>query len=58
MVKVVPPPSTLFTLIVQVLVDEDESAPGAAIAIQTFCDFLAFNPHTHVPIPDGCFYGE
>ncbi len=42
----------------QVLVDEDESVPGAAIAIQTFGDFLGFNPHTHVLISDGCFCGE
>ena len=40
------------------LVDEDKSVPGAAIAIQTFGDFLGFNPHTHVLISDGCFYGE
>jgi len=26
--------------------------------IQTFGDFLGFNPHTHVLISDGCFYGE
>jgi hypothetical protein len=32
--------------------------PGAAIAIQTFGDFLGFNPHTHVLISDGCFYEE
>ena len=37
---------------------EDESVPGASIAIQTFGDFLGFNPHTHVLISDGCFYGE
>ncbi len=42
----------------QVLVDEEESVPGAAIAIQTFGDFLGFNPHTHVLISDGCFYRE
>ena len=40
------------------LVDENESVPGASIAIQTFGDFLGFNPHTHVLISDGCFYGE
>jgi len=41
-----------------VLVDQDESVPGAAIAIQTFGDFLGFNPHCHVLITDGCFYGN
>ena len=40
------------------LVDEGESVPGAAIAIQTFGDFLGFNFHTHVLISDGCFYGN
>jgi hypothetical protein len=34
----------------QVLVDEDQSVPGASIAIQTFGDFLGFNPHTNVLI--------
>jgi hypothetical protein len=42
----------------QVLVDKNESVPGAAVAIQTFGDFLGFNPHTHVLISDGCFYKE
>jgi hypothetical protein len=23
-----------------------------------FADFLGFNPHTHILISDGCFYGE
>ena len=40
------------------LVDKGESVPGAAIAIQTFGDFLGFNPHTHILVSDGCFYGE
>jgi len=31
-------------------------SPGAIIAIQTFGDFLGFNPHCHVLITDGCFY--
>jgi len=42
----------------QVLVDEDKSVPRATIAIQTFGDFFGFNPHTHILISDGCFYGE
>jgi hypothetical protein len=42
----------------QVLVDEDQSVPGDSTAIQTFGDFLGFNPHTHVLISDGCFYGN
>ncbi len=30
--------------------------PGAVIAIQTFGDFLNFNPHCHVLCTDGVFY--
>jgi hypothetical protein len=33
----------------------NKSVPGAAIAIQTFGDFLGFNPHGHVLVTDGCF---
>nr|HID58180.1 hypothetical protein [Desulfobacterales bacterium] len=29
--------------------------PGAVIAIQTFGDFLGFNPYLHVLCSDGCF---
>jgi peptide/nickel transport system permease protein len=32
--------------------------PGAVIAIQTFGDFLGFNPHCHVLCTDGGFYGK
>jgi len=32
--------------------------PGAAVAIQTFGDFLGFNPHCHILCTDGCFYGD
>ena len=32
--------------------------PGAVIAIQTFGDFLGFNPHCHILVTDGCFYGN
>jgi len=31
------------------------SVPGGTIAIQTFGDFLGFNPHGHVLVTDGCF---
>ena len=31
---------------------------GAVIAIQTFGDFLGFNPHCHILLTDGCFYGD
>ncbi|MAF34092.1 MAG: hypothetical protein CL941_09115 [Desulfobacter sp.] len=29
---------------------------GAVVAIQTFGDFLAFHPHLHILVSDGCFY--
>ena len=37
---------------------ERNPIPGAVIAIQTFGDFLGFNPHGHVLVTDGCFYGR
>jgi hypothetical protein len=37
---------------------EKNSVPGAVIAIQTFGDLLGFNPHCHILITDGCFYGK
>ncbi|HPN09018.1 MAG TPA: transposase [Syntrophales bacterium] len=37
---------------------EKEPIPGAVIAIQTFGDFLGFNPHCHILVTDGCFYGS
>jgi hypothetical protein len=35
-----------------------KAVPGAVIAIQTFGDFLGFNPHCHILVTDGCFYGN
>jgi len=32
--------------------------PGCVTAIQTFGEFLNFNPHLHVIATDGCFYGD
>jgi len=32
--------------------------PGAVIAIQTFGGLLGFNPHGHILITDGFFYGK
>ena len=37
---------------------EKDAVPGAVIAIQSFGDFLGFNPHLHILITDGCFYGK
>jgi hypothetical protein len=45
-----PSPSLL-----QQAVPERNPIPGAVIAIQTFGDFLGFNPHCHVLVTDGCF---
>ena len=39
-------------------VPEMDAVPGAVIAIQTFGDFLGFNPHCHILCTDGCFYGN
>jgi hypothetical protein len=36
---------------------EENAEPGAVIAIQSFGDFLGFNPHLHILGTDGCFYG-
>ncbi len=33
-----------------------KSGSAPAIAIQTFGDFLGFNPHLHVLISEGCFH--
>jgi hypothetical protein len=40
------------------VVPERNPLPGAVIAVQTFGDFLGFNPHCHILITDGCFYGK
>jgi hypothetical protein len=37
-------------------VSERNPITGAVIAIQTFGDFLGFNPHCHVLVTDGFFY--
>ncbi|MBU1745161.1 MAG: transposase [Proteobacteria bacterium] len=35
-----------------------DPVPGAVIAVQTFGDFLGFNPHCHILVTDGCLYGD
>jgi hypothetical protein len=42
----------------QEAVHENNPIPGAVIAIQSFGDFLGFNPHCHILVTDGCFYGN
>ena len=37
-------------------VREKTAIPGAAIAIQTFGDFLGYHPHLHILVSDGCFH--
>lgn len=36
----------------------DNPKPAAIIAVQTFGDFLNFNPHLHVIAADGCFNND
>ena len=36
------------------MVDRD-AVPGASIAVQTYGDFLNFNPLLHAIVSDGCF---
>ncbi len=36
-------------------VSHGNAAPGASIAVQTYGDFLNFNPHLHAIVSDGCF---
>ena len=36
----------------------EDAVPGAVNAIQSFGDFLNFNPHLHIIATDGCFYGD
>ena len=45
-------------VLLQKVIPEQEAVPGAVIAIQTFGDFLGYNPHLHVLCTDGCFYGD
>ena len=42
----------------QETIPEEDAVSGAVIAIQSFGDFLGFNPHLHILCSDGCFYGE
>jgi hypothetical protein len=36
-------------------VNKENTAPAAISSIQTFGDFLGFNPHLHILCADGCF---
>jgi len=48
----------MMKVFLQEAVPENEPLPGAVIAIQSFGDFLGFNPHCHILVTDGCFYGN
>jgi len=37
---------------------KDEGNPAAVAVIQTFGDYLSFNPHMHILVADGCFGGD
>ena len=37
---------------------KDEASPAAVAVIQTFGDYLSFNPHIHILAADGCFSGD
>jgi Putative transposase len=39
-----------------VVIPDVDATPGSVIAIQTFGDFLNFNPHCHVLCTDGSFF--
>jgi hypothetical protein len=39
-------------------VPENEPIPGTVIAMQTFGNFLGFNPHRHILVTDGCICGK
>ena len=36
-------------------VNKDDAIPAADASIQTFDNFLGFNPHLHILTSDGCF---
>jgi hypothetical protein len=36
----------------------EQAVPGASIAIQTYRDFLNFNPHLHAIVTVGCFLAD
>jgi len=40
------------------VVSDDTAAPGDSIAVQTYGDFLNFNPHLHAITTDGCFLDD
>jgi hypothetical protein len=47
---------TLKVFIKEVDTVVEGAVPGAVIAIQSFGDFLGYNPHAHILLTDGCFH--
>jgi len=45
----------VITAYLKSTVPNDDAVPGASIAVQTYGDFLNFNPHLHAIVSDGCF---
>ncbi len=45
----------VITAYLKSTVPYDNAVPGASIAVQTYGDFLNFNPHLHAIVSDGCF---
>ncbi len=39
-------------------VSVSDGKPGVIISVQTFGDYINFNPHLHIIATDGCFYGD
>lgn len=46
---------SVITAYLKSTVPVGEAVPGASIAVQTYGDFLNFNPHLHAIVSDGCF---
>jgi len=42
----------------QEAVPENNPIPGAVIVMQTFGDLIGYNPHCHILVTDGFFYGN
>jgi len=45
----------VITAYLKSTVPYDDAVPGASIAVQTYGDFLNFNPHLHAIVSGGCF---
>jgi hypothetical protein len=48
----------VMTAYLRSVVSDETAVPGASIAVQTYGDFLNFNPHLHAITTDGCFLDD